>query len=221
MGTSTERPLRRDAERNRQRILAAASTVFAERGLGASMDDIAREAEVGIGTVYRRFPDKDALIEALFDDRIGELIALAEEAQRGDDAWEGLVGFFERSLALQCADRGLKELMLGSARGHAHVALARQQIAPRVADLVTRAHAAGQLRPDVAVTDFALLQMTMGAIVDFTRDVEPEIWRRLLAIVFDGLRAEGGGDARAPLPVAPLDMDQVDAAMRCWRPTAR
>src|SRR4051794_18831071 len=76
---TTERPLRRDAERNRQRILAAAAEVFAERGLGATLDDIARHAGVGVGTVYRRFPDKDALIDALFLERMGELQVLVTD----------------------------------------------------------------------------------------------------------------------------------------------
>src|SRR5215218_6134927 len=76
-----ERPLRRDAERNRRRILEAAAEVFAERGLAVTMDDIADHAGVGVGTVYRRFPNKDLLIDALLEDRLAELVAMAERAQ--------------------------------------------------------------------------------------------------------------------------------------------
>ena len=72
-----ERPLRKDAERNRQRILAAAAEVFTERGLEATLDDVARHAGVGVGTVYRRFPDKAALADALFEERIDALVELA------------------------------------------------------------------------------------------------------------------------------------------------
>jgi AcrR family transcriptional regulator len=219
MATSSHRPLRRDAERNRQRILEAARAVFAQRGLGATMDDIAREAGVGVGTVYRRFPDKELLIVALFDDRVDEIVALAEEAQADPDAWRGLVSFFERSVELQSTDQGLKELLLGSARGQARMGRAREEIAPRVADLVARAQAAGTLRPDVSITDLPLLQMALGALVDYTRDVEPDIWRRIFRIVLDGLRADAA--TRSPLPVEALDMDQVDQTMRCWRPAAR
>jgi AcrR family transcriptional regulator len=74
------RPLRRDAEQNRQRILAAAREVYSERGLDVTLDDIARHAGVGVGTVYRRFPGKEALIDALFEDKVNSLLSLAEEA---------------------------------------------------------------------------------------------------------------------------------------------
>ena len=72
--------MRRDAERNRQRILAAAAEVFTERGLDATLDEVARAAGVGVGTVYRRFPDKESLIEELFRDRVDAMVKLAEEA---------------------------------------------------------------------------------------------------------------------------------------------
>jgi AcrR family transcriptional regulator len=85
------RPLRRDAARNRQRILRAAAEVFTEHGLQASLDDVARHAGVGVGTVYRRFPDKEALAEALFEERLAALVGLAEQALAEPDAWVGLV----------------------------------------------------------------------------------------------------------------------------------
>src|SRR5919107_5107373 len=90
---STTRPLRADAERNRARILAAASEVFAERGLDVSLDDIAGAAGVGVGTVYRRFPDKDALIDALFEDKIADVERVAREALDVEDPWEGFESF--------------------------------------------------------------------------------------------------------------------------------
>src|SRR5580692_7177997 len=84
-----ERPLRRDAERNRQRILAAAAAVFTERGLDATLDEVARAAGVGVGTVYRRFPDKETLVSELFRDRIDALVTVAEEACAAADPWHG------------------------------------------------------------------------------------------------------------------------------------
>src|SRR3954449_13048651 len=86
--------LRRDAERNRERILAAAADAFAEGGLAVTMDEIARRAGVGVGTIYRRFPDKELLIEALFEQRIDELVALAEAAREEPDPFAGLVRSF-------------------------------------------------------------------------------------------------------------------------------
>src|SRR5207244_7455255 len=113
----SDRPLRRDAERNRQRILDAARVVFAERGLSGSHDDIARQAGVGVGTVYRRFPDKEQLIDALFEARIGEVAEVARAAVGNPDPWEALVGFVIRAQELQSQDRGLKEIVLGGTRG--------------------------------------------------------------------------------------------------------
>ena len=93
-----ERPLRRDAERNRQRILAAAAEVFTERGLDATLDEVARAANVGVGTVYRRFPDKETLVAELFQDRIDGMVAVAEQALAAPDPWQALVSYLSTRL---------------------------------------------------------------------------------------------------------------------------
>jgi AcrR family transcriptional regulator len=209
---SPVRPLRRDAERNRRRILDAARAVFAERGLSASLDEIARHAGVGVATVYRRFADKEALIDALFVAAIDDLVATGQEGLADTDPWRGLVHFLERSLEMQAADRGLKELMLDAAHGRGRVAHARERMHPVIEALVARARASGDLRADVEPTDLPLMQLMLGSVVDHTRDVEPEAWRRFLTIVLDGLRARR--DAPARLPGRPLEPDQVDAAIR-------
>ena len=214
-----QRPLRRDAERNRLRILAAAAEAFAAGGLAVTMDEIARRAGVGVGTVYRRFPDKEQLIDALFEQRIGELVAVAEEARAHSDAWAGLVHFFERVVALQASDRGLKEVVLSSAHGRDRVARARSQIAPVVDELVARAKAEGELRPDIAGPDLGLVQFMVGALADLTREVDPDQWRRFLTVVLDGLRTRRDGPT--PLAPAPLDDERMDRAMAAWRPAAR
>lgn len=208
------RPLRRDAERNRRRILDAAAEVFAEHGLSATMDDVADRAGVGVGTVYRRFPHKEALIDALFVERIDAMAELAQEGLRHDDPWEGLVWFMERALAQQAGDRGLKELLFGTAYGRERVAHARERIAPVVTELVERARAAGTLRPDAEARDMPVLQLMIGAALDFSRDVEPELWRRCLVLVLDGLRARR--DDATPLPCPALDQEQLEAAMSSW-----
>src|SRR3954447_6512952 len=111
-----DRPLlRRDAERNRQRILAAARKLIAERGLGVGYEEIAREADVGVGTVYRRFPSRDELFHELFYDRVDAVVGLAEEALAVEDPWEGLCQFMQRDFELQSSDRGLREFLLGRA----------------------------------------------------------------------------------------------------------
>ena len=214
-----ERPLRRDAERNRRRILAAAAEAFAEGGLAVTMDEIARRAGVGVGTVYRRFPDKELLIEALFEQRIDDLVALAEAARDEPDAWDGLVRFFESFVALEAADRGLKEVVLTPNRGQQRVARARARLTPVVNDVLERAKADGVLRPDVVGPDLGLVQFMLGAVADVTRDVDPELWRRFLGIALDGLRTRR--DAPTPLAPGPLDDRALDRAMGASRPSVR
>jgi AcrR family transcriptional regulator len=213
-----ERPLRRDAQRNRQRILDAARVVFAERGLSGSHDDIAREAGVGVGTVYRRFPDKEQLIDALFDARIEEIANVARAAAENPDPWNALVGFLMRAQELQSEDRGLKEIVLGGARGTERAIAARSLIAPLFAQILQRAKDAGVVRSDIELTDFPLIQLAIGTIAESSRDVAPDAWRRLMTLVLDGLRAE---HARGEILSPALDQEQVDAVMACYGASRR
>lgn len=213
MSTGT-RPLRRDAERNRVRILQAARETFATGGLSVTLDDIAAAAGVGVGTVYRRFPDKEALIDALFEERIAQIAEVAEAGHSAADPWAALVDYFEFGFAQQVADRGLKEVLLGSREGCSRVARARTRLLPAVTVLVERAHAAGVLRSDFTAQDIPVVMMMVSATIDVTRDVDPEFWRRPLSLLLDGLRA----DAAHPLPVGPLSIERLDATMDRWRP---
>ena len=214
----TERPLRRDAERNRQRILEAARVVFAERGLSGSHDDIAHAAGVGVGTVYRRFPDKEQLIDALFEERIEEIADVARAAADHPDPWEALVGFLMRTQELQSKDRGLKEIVLGGARGAERAVAARSVIAPLVVKVLQRAKDAGVVRGDLELTDLPLIQLAVGTIADSSRDVAPDVWRRMMTLVFDGMRAEC---ARSELVSPALDQDQADAVMASYGASRR
>ena len=213
--TTPQRPLRRDAERNRQRILVVARNAFAEDGLSVPLDEIARRAGVGVGTVYRRFPDKEQLIDAVFEDRINELVALADECLHVEDSWTGLVRFLERATEAHARDRGFKEVALSGAHGLERVARARQLMFPLVTRLVERAQADGVLRPDLAATDVPLLHLMLGALSERTRDVDPQIWRRYLAIVTDGLRTRR--DDPTALPRDALTPEKTQSAMRPLR----
>src|SRR3954469_7668052 len=102
----TSRALRKDAARNRERLLAAARELFATRGLGVTLNDIAHHAGVGVGTAYRRFANKEEVIDALFEEGLRDVADLANEALASPDAWAGLVVFLERSLHMQFGDRG-------------------------------------------------------------------------------------------------------------------
>lgn len=181
------KPLRRDAQRNRDRILAAARELFAHRGVEATLDDIAARAGVGVGTVYRRYPNKDALIDELFEERIAELAALAEAALADPDPWAGLVGYLERSEELFAADRALEHLVLHPVHGKQRVARMREQLLPPVTTLIERAKAGGRLRADFEPTDLRMIHRMLAAVLDETHGVAPQLWRRYFVMIVDGL----------------------------------
>src|SRR5690348_1790988 len=187
-GISGVRPLRQDAERNRQRILVAAAEVFNERGLEVSLDEIARHAGVGVGTVYRRFRTKEELIEALFMDRLEMIAAIADEALASPDPWSGLVSFMERMAETMAGNVGLRQMLMFATYGRDLVAVARQHNAPLIEQLVQRAQAAGQLRTDIRQTDIALLVLVLTETTQLAYAANPDIWRRYLTLILDGMR---------------------------------
>lgn len=216
---TTERPLRSDAERNRRRVLAAAAQLFATDGIEASLEEVAARAGVGVGTVYRRFGDREGLIDALFEDQIDDVAALAERALELDDPWEGLELFLRESTALSVADRGLRQAVLSPARGRERAARARARIAPLATQLLERARDDGSLREDLGAYDIPLMQLMLGALADVTSDVDPELWQRFLVILLDGMRKSRR--APTPLPCEPLDADRYAAAMAKGKPARR
>lgn len=212
---ASARPLRRDAELNRRRILESAREVFGQRGLEATLDDIAHHAGLGVGTVYRRFPNKEHLVEAMFADRLDEISELAQRALTAEDPWQGFVDFTWQATELHSQDRALREIMLSNAFGHEHVAESKARMVPLITRLVERAQAAGSLRPDFVPTDVPLLHLMIGAVIEYTNTVQPEAWRRCMALLLDALRAEPGKASELPHP--PLAEAEVEEAMCSWR----
>jgi AcrR family transcriptional regulator len=204
--------LRRDAKRNRQRILAAAREVFAEEGLNVALEQIARRAGLGIGTLYRRFPDREALIDGVFEGHLQQILTLAEESSRDEDAWRGLVQFMEGMSRMQLANRGLNDLVIGNTRGRERSALLRDRLDPLLDELLTRAQEQGTLRSDVTTQDLPLIGAMIGGVIDITASVAPDMWYRYLRIVLDGLRSERSGPSALPLPS--LRVEQLSQAMR-------
>jgi len=201
----SDRPLRQDAERNRERIVAAARDAFAQGGLDVSMDEVARRAGVGIGTVYRRFPDKEALIDAVFEDALRELVAIARETLADPDAWRGFASYLERVMVLNAENRGLHAVMGSREHGRDRLDAVRARMRPLVGKLVERAQEEGTLRSDFSPLDLPLVFAAAGRIAELTGDVDPELWRRFLGVLLDGLRA---GSA-TPLPHPPLRASQL------------
>ena len=201
----TAQTLRRDAQANRERILEAARAVFAEEGIDASVEQIAQRAGVGMGTLYRRFPTKHDLVEAVIAESRDAFVSAAEDGLAHDDPWAGFCLFVERVLALHAENRALRELLAGTEHGEARDEV-RRRVRPLVRRLVERAQADGSLRADFVPEDMPLVFMTGGRVIEASRCVAPDLWRRYLGFLLDGLRAEGA----TPLPQGRLTRPQMD-----------
>ena len=202
------RPLRRDAQANRDRIVVAARAAFAADGIEVPVEEIARRAAVGIGTLYRHFPAKEDLIDAVLEDAFTAFISAAEHALEEEDAWAGFRGFLERVFALHAENRGLKDLIATRAHGRVRAEAMRTRIRPLLRRLIARAQEQGALRADFAAEDMPLVFWTGGRVIEATAAVAPEFWRRYLGLLLDGLRAE----AATPLPHPPLTRAQLNRA---------
>jgi AcrR family transcriptional regulator len=193
-------PLRADARRNRERVLVAARKLFAQRGRDAQMEDIAAAAKVGVGTVYRHFPTKDDLVEALADERFHRLEEKARECLEVDDPWESFAEFMRYSAEVQAADRALSEVMADRPEMMKGAAAVSGLWEP-MAQLVSRAQEAGVMRPDVIAEDVPTLICGIGRATQPAGVPSALNWERLLAILLDGMRSP----AQSKLP--PLSAD--------------
>jgi AcrR family transcriptional regulator len=183
-----ERPLRADARRNRERILRAANEVFAAKGQEAQMDDVAAQAGVGVGTVYRHFPTKKALMGALVAQKFAEFAANAREALEMEDPWEAFAGSFRRNAELMARDAGVQYVLMSTDVVLEYIAPQKQDLEDAMGKLVTRAKRAGALRKDFKIEDMGMLMCGLcstmgGAPIQFD-------WRRHMEIILDGLRPQ-------------------------------
>lgn len=206
---TTPRPLRRDAQRNRDLLVAAAQRAFATRGLEVPLEDIAKEAGVSIGTLYNRFPTRGELVDAALAGKVASAIEMAETAAAMADPWEGFAWFLERTCELQASDRGYNELCARALPDAHEVDRLKARGHELVSAIVERAHRSGQLRADFQDGDFAFVLWSTTTIIDATANTAPDAWRRHLAFMLDGFRA----GAANPLPGRPLEPDEVAKAM--------
>ena len=181
--TTAVRPLRADAARNREQILAAARQVFADDGLGASVEEIARVAGVGMGTLYRRFPTKEDLVNELVQTTLRRFVELAEQARAEPDG-SGLEVFLRAASVLQADNRGcLPRLWAGSA-GDEQVAAARRNIAA----LLAQAKAHGRVRQEVTGTDVTVILWSLRGVIESSGATALTVWKRHLELIIAGLR---------------------------------
>jgi AcrR family transcriptional regulator len=202
------RRLRRDAQRNRDAIVAAARQLFCDHGLEAPLEEIARRAGVGIGTLYRHFPSRVELLDAVLADTVHAHVDAAEQALAMDDPWDGFASYLEATCRLQAADRGLNDAMGMRFPRATAVEAAKARLFEVVAQVVDRAQQSGQLRADLTLEDLAFVSWANTRILQAVR-AAPDAWRRYLGLLLDGFRT----DRAHPLPQPPLTPRQVHRAM--------
>jgi AcrR family transcriptional regulator len=180
------KPLRRDAARNREKLLRHAADVFTEQGLEGSLEEIARRAGVSIGTLYNHFPTRDTLIDALLPPRLAAMDEIAARAAAEPDAWTAFTVFVEDLLIRLTADRGLLEAFTGDHPAAARLAEACHRGMSQLSAVLARVREDGALRSDATDEDVVNLVWALSLLGETTGSPS---WRRAAEIVFDGLRS--------------------------------
>jgi AcrR family transcriptional regulator len=208
--------LRADAERNRDRIMAAARRLFAAEGLGVSMAAVAREAGVGKATLSRRFATRDELVNAVFADRMDAYATAVAQALADPDPWHGFTGYIQAVCAMQAADRGFADVLTMIFPAAKALEARRAEAYHGMLDLVARAKDTGRLRDDFTSQDVVILLMANAGVVNATGDAAPDAWRRLVAHMIRSYAAAGA--PIPPLPDAPTPTALYRAMVRVARP---
>lgn len=205
--------LRADAERNRCRIVEAARQVFAEQGLDAPMNEVARRAEVGIATLYRRFPTREDLITDVFAEKMAAYADAIEQALADPDPWHGFCTYIERVCAMQAEDHGFTEVPTLTFPTAKAFEAKRNEAYRGFAELIARAKDTGRLRRDFTTEDLVLLLMANAGVVAATAGTAPDAWRRLVAYMIQAF----GADHTDALPPVPTGQSLYRAMLRLGR----
>jgi AcrR family transcriptional regulator len=199
--TAVRKP-RRDVQRNRDALLGAARDEFAEQGLGAPLEHIARRAGLGIATLYRHFPTRVELVDAILTCAVKAHAEIAERALAMDDPWSGFAYYLEESCRLAAENRGVSDMMSVRLPEARCAEAAKRHAFEVIGRVIRRAQDSGQLRTDLTSTDLAFLTWANSRILDATAEVAPDAWRRHLGFLLDGFRAEAAHELAEP-PLTP------------------
>jgi AcrR family transcriptional regulator len=202
-------PRRRDAQERHDKLIAAAQREFAACGVDASLEKIARDAGVAIGTLYRHFPTRLDLLMAAFRPRLQEFLDGADKALEMDDPWEGFVYYLENLFRVQAGDRGFNDFLSRRFTDSAETERIHDQMCRQIADVLSRAQEAGEARPDITQADIVNLIWANGRIIDATSTTAPNAWRRYLYLMLDAYRAERAHS----IPEPPMTYEQLYDAM--------
>ncbi|MDX3643780.1 helix-turn-helix domain-containing protein [Streptomyces sp. MB09-02B] len=197
-------PVRRDARRNRELLVVAAHEVFAEQGLEAPLDVIARRAGVGNATLYRHFPSRAALIDAVFHDQLAGTMAVGDRVRDAPDAWAGLVEYLGTVFDTLAADRGTNDLMTTHVPGVGVLEDVHEHNRRTIELLLRRGREEGTVRADVTTEDVLFVLAALGrAVPALTAVTTTDAWRRPLTLLLDGLRPPASTATPSPSPSQP------------------
>lgn len=205
----TRRPLRRDAQERRGKLIAAARAEFASRGVDASLEKIARDAGVSIGTLYRHFPTRLDLLMAAFEPRLEEFLEGADKAVAIKDPWEAFVAYLENLFRVQAGDRGFNDFLSRRFTNNAETERIHDQMCQQIADVLVRAQESGDVRSDITKADIVNLIWSNGRMIDATSVTAPNAWRRQLHLMLDAYRAKRAHAIAEP----PMTDEQLYDAM--------
>src|SRR3954451_15078398 len=189
--------LRADAARNRAAIVEAAREVFAEQGLDAPLDEIAKRAGTGNATLYRRFPTRGDLVAAVFAERMAAHLDAVEAGLADPDPWRGFASYVETVGVMQARDRGIADLVTMDVAAAPEIERLRAQAFDGLVGLVDRAQAAGVLRADFETQDVVLLLMANAGLVERAHGISADASARLIHVLLDGFRAEAASNGPA------------------------
>lgn len=210
MSISIDRPpRRRDAVISHDRLVAAAQQEFAVRGVNASLERIARDADVAIGTLYRHFPTRLDLLMAAFEPRLQEFLVGASAAMEIEDAWDAFVAYLENLFRVQAGSRGFNDFLSRRFPNNADTERIHDEMCRQIETVLARAQESGQVRPDLALADIVNLIWSNGRMMDATSGTAPNEWRRHLHLMLDAYRAERAH----PIAYPPMTRDQLYDAM--------
>ncbi|MET0954386.1 MAG: helix-turn-helix domain-containing protein [Cryobacterium sp.] len=202
-------PKRRDSIESHARLIAAAQREFAVRGVNASLEAIARDAGVAIGTLYRHFPTRTDLLIAAFEPRFQEFLDGAGSALEIEDPWARFVAYLENMFRVQAGDRGFNDFLSRRFPSSAETERIHDQMCEQIETVLAQAQQSGQVRPDIALADIVNLIWSNGRMMDATGTTAPNEWRRHLHLMLDAYRAERAH----PLPEPPMTQEQLYDAM--------